>query len=176
MENTPSKYRLDMWTRAGSRKISLIFFENNTAEMNVCSEATGYNTEKYRLSCLHQPVSEEHGFLRVLKIEDAETDEEIYSERFTEYGEDVYGLYLPISGFDLPDVEILYEYIRLRDPQMHISGDRTLDNMRFTGSAEWNDTFDLFLYLLPLTNVPEESAVHKFISGLDKLKLKSADQ
>jgi hypothetical protein len=176
MAGTPFKYRYDIWTRAGSRTIELTFFEDNTAEMIVISEGTGYNQEEYKLSCLHQPVSENHGFLRVLNIEDAGTGEEIYAEAFTEYGEDVYGLYLSLSGFDVPEVEIVYEYIRLQEPEIHMSGDRALDNMRFSGSAEWGDTFDLFLFLLPLTNVPEGNAVHKFISGLDKIKLTSIEQ
>ncbi len=175
METHPTKYRYHIWTRSGSRTIELAFLENNTADMNVVSEGTGYLREEYKLSCLHQPVSDKHGFLRVIKIEDIKTGEEIYAEPFIEYGEDIYGLYLSLSGFDVPEVEIVFEYIKLQQPEMHISGDRTLDNMRFKGSAEWYDTFDLFFFLLPLTNVPEENTVHKFISGLDKIKLAKAE-
>jgi hypothetical protein len=64
----------------------------------------------------------------------------------------------------------------MQQPELHVSGDRVLDNMRFIGSAEWSDQFNLFLFLLPLTNVHEGTVVHKIISGIDKMKLETTDQ
>ncbi len=171
METHPSKYRYEIWTRAGSCTIELAFVNNNAAHINIASDGMG----SHMFSCLHQSLSKNHGFLRVIKIDDIETGEEIYAEPFVEYGEDIYGLYLSVSGFEVPEVEIVFEYIKLQQSEMHMSGDRTLDNMRFKGSAEWIDTFDMFLFLLPLTNVPEESVVHNLISGIDKIKLTSTD-
>ncbi len=176
METHPSKYRYHLWTRSGSRTIELTFFGNNTAEIDEVLEGKGSVREEYKFSCLHQPVSKNHGFLRVIKIEDSLTGEEIYSEPHTDYGDDIYGMYLTLSDQDMSEMEIVFEYIKLQQPELHVSGDRVLDNMRFIGSAEWSDTFNLFLFLLPLTNVREGTAVHKIISGIDKMKLEITDQ
>jgi hypothetical protein len=176
METQISKYRYHLWTRPGSRTIELTFFENNTAVINEVSHWTGPVRVEYKFSCLHQPVSKNHGFLRVIKIEDSQADEEIYSEPQIDYGEDIYGLYLSLSDQEMSEVEIVFEYIKLQQPELHLSGNRVLDNMRFTESANWSDTFNLFLFLLPLTNIPEGTDVHKIISGIDKIKLEITDQ
>ncbi|HVO65244.1 MAG TPA: hypothetical protein VMT12_02085 [Syntrophales bacterium] len=176
MGTNTSKYCYHLRTRAGSRTIELIFSENNTAEISDVSNWRGPVKGEYIFSCLHQPVSENHGFLRVIKIEDIQAGKEIYSEPLIDYGDDIYGLYLSLSAQDVADVEIVFEYIRLRQPELHFSGDRILDNMKFIGSAEWSETFSLFLFLLPLTNIPEDSEVQKIISGFDKIKLELADQ
>ena len=176
METQLFKYRYHVWTKSGSRTIELTFLEDHSAVIDTVTDLKGQPTEKYRLSCLYQPVSENHGFLRAIRIEDSETGEEIYSEPHIDYGDDIYGLYLSLSDQGMPEVEIVFEYIKLQQPELHISGDRILDNMRFTGSAEWSDTFNLFLFILPLTNVPEGTPVHKIISGIDKVKLEITDQ
>ncbi|HYA14325.1 MAG TPA: hypothetical protein VEF33_08295 [Syntrophales bacterium] len=171
-----SKYRYHLWTRAGSRTIELTFSENNTAEINEVSNWRGPVKGEYKFSCLHQPISENHGFLRVIKIEDIQTGQEIYSEPHIDYGDDIYGLYLSLSAQDVSEEEIVFEYIKLQQPEMHFSGDRVLDNMKFIGSAEWSETFSLFLFLLPMTNIPEDTEVRKIVSGIDKIKLEIADQ
>jgi hypothetical protein len=176
MEKNRSKYRYHIRTRAGERTVELTFSGNNTAEINEVSHWRGPVGGQYKFSCLHQPVSENHGFLRVIKIEDIQAGQEIYSEPHIDYGDDIYGLYLTLSAQDVSEVEIVFEYIKLQQPELHFSGDRVLDNMKFIGSAEWGDTFSLFLFLLPLTNVPEGTEVQKIVSGIDKIKLEIADQ
>ena len=176
MEMNRSKYRYHLWTRAGSRTIELAFSETNTAEIRDVSHWRGSAGGEYKFFCLHQPVSKNHGFLRVIKIEDILTGQEIYSEPNIDYGDDVYGLYLSLSAQGVSDTEIVFEYIKLRQPELNFSGDRALDNMKFIGSAEWGETFSLFLFLLPLTNVPDGTEIQKIVSGIDKIKLEITDQ
>jgi hypothetical protein len=167
MDTAAAHYEYFLRMGSGSITITLHFAGDGTASIDYIARWMGQGEEAYRLSCLHQPLTDYHGFLRVLTIAQA-CSGTIFQESDIDYGDDIYGLH--ISDDMRPEQEIVYEYLILSQPAWHFSGDRVLDDIRLTTGAEWNDTFTLFLFLSDLTRLPQSSEVEAVARQLNHTK------
>jgi hypothetical protein len=173
MVTTLTQYEHYLRMGSGANNVKLIFCDDGSADIYYSQHWMGNNHLDCKISCLHQPASDNHGFIRVTLIRQlisgVEYGDPIYSELSSAYAKDVYGLHVPEDVRS--DSEILYEYLILDKPAWHFSGDQVLDEIRLTTGAEWNDTFTLFLRLIRTEGISENDTASEIAQQLSQLKM-----